>query len=142
VTEERRDRLPLAALGFGIAAALSSWNPLSAPFGVLVGLAALLLAVRAFRRAEGRRAVPLAAALVSAAAVVASAVVLALTAGVGRELRGTPVVVAPPREEVSAELERAAERTKAARERARAELEKLEPATEPAPSRDEGARTR
>ena len=40
-------RLPLAALGFAIAAALSSWNPLSAPFGVVVGLAAAVLAMRA-----------------------------------------------------------------------------------------------
>jgi hypothetical protein len=137
-----RDRLPLAALGFGIAAALSSWNPLSAPFGVVVGLAALLLAVRALRRATGRRAVPIAAVAVSAAAVVASAVVLALTAGVGRELRGAPVVAAPAREEVSSELDRAAERTKANRDRARAELEKLEPPTEPAPPRDARTRTR
>jgi hypothetical protein len=139
--EARRDRLPFAALGFGVAAALCSWNPLSAPFGVLVGAAALLLALRALRRAAGRRAVPIAAVAVSAAAVVASAVVLALTAGVGRELRGAPVVAAPPREEVKAELDRAAERTKAARDRARSELDRLEPA-EPAPPRDARARTR
>ena len=136
------DRLPLAALGFGIAAALCSWNPLSAPFGALVGLAALLLAVRALGRAAGRRTVPLAAAFLSTAAVVASAVVLALTAGVGRELRGAPVVASPAREEVSSELDRAAERTKAARDRARAELDKLEPPSQPALPRDARARTR
>ncbi len=73
------DRLPYAALGFGLAAALSSWNPLSAPFGVVVGLVALLLAVRAL--------------------------VLALTAGVGRELAGTPVVPIPARERARSELD-------------------------------------
>ena len=39
-----RSRLPVAALGFAAAAALSSWNPLSAPFGLAVGLASLGLA--------------------------------------------------------------------------------------------------
>lgn len=121
---ERRP-LPLAALGFAAAAAVSSWNPLSAPFGLLVGLASLLLAVRALRR--GCRRGPAAGALVLASgAVVASALVLALTAGVGRELRGEPIVAVPPRADVKAELEAAAERTRPARERARSELEALD----------------
>ena len=137
--EPRRDRLPLAALGFGVAAALCSWNPLSAPFGVVVGVAALVLALRALRRAAGRRALPVAAAAVSALAVLASVVVLALTAGVGRELGGAPVVAEPAPAEVSAELDRAAERTRAARERAKSELDQLERS---APARDAGARTR
>jgi predicted PurR-regulated permease PerM len=137
-----RDRLPIAALGFGLAAALSSWNPLSAPFGVLVGVAALLLAVRALRRAGERRALSIAAVAVSFLAVLASGLVLALTAGVGRELGGTPVVQPPTREEVSSELDRAAERTRAARERARGELERLEPQGQPAPSRDTAGSTR
>ena len=112
----RRDRLPFAALGFGVAAALSSWNPLSAPFGVVVGLAAAPLAARA---APARPApVSGAAAALSFLAVAASGVVLALTAGVGRELGGTPAVQAPPRADVAAELDAAAERTRAARERA------------------------
>jgi hypothetical protein len=136
------DRLPFAALGFGIAAALSSWNPLSAPFGVLVGLAALVLAVRALARAGDRRGVPIAAVAVSFVAVVASALVLALTAGVGREPAGTPIVQPPPREEVSSELDRAAERTRPARDRARGELERLEPQGQPAPSRESGGRSR
>jgi hypothetical protein len=132
VSAPGRDRLPHAALGFGLAALLSSWSPLSAPFGALVGLASLLLAVRAWRRAERRR-VAAAAVAVSFAAVVASAVVLALTAGVGRELRGPPVVQSPAREEVRSELDREAERTRAARERARKELDSLgtPPAGEP-----------
>jgi predicted PurR-regulated permease PerM len=121
------DRLPVAALGFGVAAALSSWNPLSAPFAVVVGIAALVLGVRALRAAGRRRGVAIAAVAVAFVAVVAGAVVLALTAGVGRELGGTPVVQLPAGEEVSSELDRAAERTRAARERARAELDRLEP---------------
>jgi hypothetical protein len=120
------NRLPLAALGFGLAALLSSWNPLAAPFGLLVGLASVVLSVRALRRPT-RRAVSASALAASVVAVVASAVVLALTAGVGRELGGTPVVPAPPREDVAAELDQAAERTRAARERARRELDSLEP---------------
>lgn len=140
--EERRDRLPLAALAFALAAALSSWNPLSAPFGALVGVASLLLAVRALRRSEGRRGLAAVAVAVAFLAVVASSIVLALTAGVGRELGGTPVVRTPAREEVASELDQAAERTRAARERARAQLEQLAPPPQPVPPRDERARTR
>jgi hypothetical protein len=142
VPEVPRDRLPLAALGFGVAAALCSWNPLSAPFGVLVGVVSLLLGVRAFGRAERHRLVAGVAVAVSFAAVAASGLVLALAAGVGRELGGQPVVRAPAREEVSAELDRAAERTRTSRERAKAELDRLEPGAEAAPPRDAGARTR
>jgi hypothetical protein len=123
-------------LGFALAAALSSWNPLAAPFGLVVGLASLALSIRALRR-PGRRAVAAAALATSILAVSASAVVLALTAGVGRELGGTPVVEAPDRADVTRELDQAAERTRAARERAQRELDALEPA--PAP---EGSGTR
>lgn len=120
-----RSRLPFAALGFAAAAALSSWNPLSAPLGLVVGAAALVLALRSLRRG-GRRLVSLGALALSFAAVVASALVLALTAGVGRELGGEPVVPVPRRADVNAELDAAAERTRPARERARSELEALD----------------
>jgi hypothetical protein len=122
---ERRSRLPSAALGFAAAAALSSWNPLSAPFGLVVGLASLALAVAALWRG-GARLVSAGALALSAVAVIASVLVLALTAGVGRELRGAPIVPVPPRSDVAAELDAAAERTRPARERARAELEALD----------------
>ncbi len=126
-----RNRLPFAALAFGLAAALSSWNPLAAPFGLVVGLAAVVLSLRALRR-ESRRDVAAGALAASVIAVVASAVVLALSTGVGGgELRGTPVVQTPGREGVASELEGAAERTKDARERARRELDALEPAPQP-----------
>ena len=130
---EMRDRLPFAALGFGVAAALCSWNPLSAPFGVLVGVVSLILSVRALSRTRAHRRVASAAAAVSFLAVVASGTVLALTAGVGRDLRGTPVVRAPARAEVSSELDRAAERTQATRNRAHSELDRLEPPSPSAP---------
>jgi hypothetical protein len=132
-----RSRLPFAALGFALAAALSSWNPLAAPFGLVVGLVAALLSVRALARAD-RRLVAAGALVLSLGAAVASSVVLALTAGVGRELGGTPVVPAPGREDVARELDEAAERTRAGRDRARKELETLEPA--PASSGGPGPR--
>jgi hypothetical protein len=122
-----RSRLPFAALGFAVAAAFSSWNPLAAPFGLVVGLAAVVLSLRALA-GPGRRAVAASALAVSLVAAVGSAVVIALTAGVGHELGGTPVVPAPGREDVARELDEAAERTRAGRERARKELESLEPA--------------
>jgi hypothetical protein len=134
---ERRP-VPAAALGFAAAAALSSWNPLSAPFGLAVGLAALALGVRALRGGYGRKASAGAVALASAA-VVASALVLALTAGVGRDLGGEPVVAVPPGV-ARQDLDAAAERTRAARERARKELDALEPAggAPPAPAPEGG----
>lgn len=122
----QRNRLAVAALGFAVAAVLSSWNPLAAPFALVVGLASGALAIRALRR-PGRRRTSVAALVVSGVAVAASAVVLALTAGVGRELAGQPAVQAPDPASVSRELDAAAERTRAARERARRELEALEP---------------
>jgi hypothetical protein len=131
---EARSRLPFAALGFAVAAAFSCWNPISAPFGLVVGLAALFLGLRALRRSgAGRpRAICASAIALSVAAILGSGLVLALTAGVGRELGGMPVVQVPPRGEVDSELDAAAERTRAARERARQELEALD---RPAPPR-------
>ncbi len=119
-----KSRLALAALGFAIAAALSSWNPLSAPFGLVVGLASAALAIRALVRRD-RRGTAAGALALSLAAVVASALVLGLTAGLGRELGGVPVVPLPPEGDVNAELDSAGERTRPARERARSELDQL-----------------
>jgi len=117
-------RLPLAALGFAVAAALSAWNPLAAPFGLVVGLAAAVLALRALMDPQ-RRAWSAAALAIALGAAVASAFVLALTAGVVRDT-GEVVVAAPAPEEVARELDAAAARTRAARERAEAERRKLE----------------
>jgi hypothetical protein len=118
-------RLPFAALGFAIAAALSSWNPLSAPFGVVVGLAAAGLALRA-SLVPARRPVALTALCVALGAAIVSGAVLARTAGVGRGGPGQSIVTAPSGEDVAAELDQAAERTRAARERASGELQTLE----------------
>jgi hypothetical protein len=118
-----RSRLALAAIAFALAAALSSWNPLAAPFGLVVGLAAALVSVRALKQGGGRWLASGALAL-SLAAVAASAVVLALTAGVGRE-GGGAVVDAPRPAEAQRSLDVARDRTKGARERAREELGKV-----------------
>jgi hypothetical protein len=136
-----RNGLAAAALAFAIAAAVSSWNPLAAPFGLVVGLASLGLAVRALRR-PSRRAVALSALVTAVVAVIASAVVLALSAGVGRGLAGAPVVTSPAREDVTAELDAADERTRAARERAQKELEALEPTQATTPGKAGRGRSR
>jgi hypothetical protein len=130
---EARSRLPFVALGFSAAAAFSCWNPISAPFGLVVGVAALVLGLRALRRSgAGReRAICASALALAAGAILGSGLVLALTAGVGRELGGMPVVHVPRPGEVASELDAAAERTKAARERARSELEALDRPTPP-----------
>ncbi len=117
-------RLALPAAGFALAAAFSSWNPLAAPFGLAVGLASAALSVGALR-GGAKRAIAIAALCVSLLAVAASTFVLARTAGVGREPAGA-VVSAPAPPEVERILDEAAERTRAARERAREELGKVD----------------
>jgi len=125
-------RLPLAALGFAIAAALSCWNPLSAPFGVVVGLAAAVLAMRAATE-RVRRQVSFAALAIALAAAIVSGLVLARTAGLGRRGPGYSIVSTPSGDEVEAQLDAAADQTRAARERATRELQALEKAEPSAP---------
>lgn len=129
-------RLAWMALGFGLAAAFASWNPLAAPFGLVVGLAAVVVSVRALRRG-GRRSVAAGGLALSVLAICASVVVLALTAGLGRDPAGAPVVTGPSREEAARTLDAAGERTRAARERARSELHGIEGPAKSRP-RDEG----
>jgi hypothetical protein len=109
------------AIAFAIAAAASSWNPLAAPFGLAVGIAAIVLAARAMAAPGGKRLGGVALGVATAAAV-ASAAVLALTAGVGRG-GGEPLV--PPRTPAGVQetLDRAEQQSRAARERAARELE-------------------
>ncbi|HSP18527.1 MAG TPA: hypothetical protein VLQ79_03375 [Myxococcaceae bacterium] len=123
-------KLAVTAACFAVAAALSSWHPLAAPFGLVVGLAALLNSIRAFRLG-GRRAVAGIALVVSVLAVAGSGLVLALTAGVGREPAGQ-LVSGASREEAARTLDQEEERTRAARERARQELGKVGGAPPPA----------
>ncbi|MFL5261121.1 MAG: hypothetical protein ACJ79L_01775 [Anaeromyxobacteraceae bacterium] len=124
---ERTPRAPrgAGALAFAVAALLSSWNPVAAPFGLAVGLAAAILALRALRRTERRR-LPAAAIAVGAVAVLASVVVLLRTAGaLGVDLSGEPVVKGRTPAELDEVLTRAGERTKAQRARAAEELERV-----------------
>jgi hypothetical protein len=122
-------RLPIAALVFGVAAAFSAWNPLGAPFGLVVGIAAAAIALRASVLGS-RKLLWVGALVVSLAAVLVSALVLARTAGVGRGGDEQTIVSAPDRAEIDAQLDAAEERTRAARERAVKELESLEPSGE------------
>lgn len=120
-----RSRAGAVALAFGAAALLSSWNPFAAPLGLAVGMASLLLGVRALRRRLGSRRVAWAAIAAGSLAAAASGLVLALTAGaVTGELPGEPVVRGRTAAEAARLLEEEASRTAAARDRARRELEK------------------
>ena len=129
-------RRPGVALTFAAAAAFSAWNPLAAPLGLLVGLGAVALAVRALRAPHLRpepgaaggpgRAVAAAALVLAVVAVLGSAWVLARTAGVGRGTGGADVVEAPAPGEGAKALDDAAGATREARGRARAELEAVE----------------
>jgi len=118
-----------AALAFALAALAACWNPFAAPLGLIVGIAAAVLAYRALRRAGGPgrlRRIAAAALALSLLAVMASALLLAVTAGtVGVDLPGEPVLRARTPEEVERVLSGAAERTRPERERARDELERL-----------------
>jgi hypothetical protein len=123
---ERASRLPVAALAFGLAAAFAAWNPLAAPFGLVVGIAAALIALRAAGKGA-RKLLWVGALVVSLLAAIVSAVVLARTAGIGRSPDEQTIVSVPERAEVEAQLDAAEERTRAARERAAKELEALDP---------------
>jgi hypothetical protein len=108
------------ALAFALAALVASWSPLAAPFGLLTGLGALVLAVRA--RREGGR-IALTALALALLATVASAWVLARTAGVGRSVDDTPRIPAHGDRETSKALDAAAEQSRAARERAEKQVD-------------------
>jgi len=123
--EPRSSRLPWAALAFACAAALACWNPLAAPLGLPVGIAAAAIGWWAFARRRGTRGVALAAALLGGAAAVAAGGVLAATSA--RLAAGEPpgeAVVAPRNPaEVKGLLDAAAARTRPARTRAARQLE-------------------
>ena len=130
--QPRRRARSGVALAFAVAALAASWNPVAAPFGLVVGVAAAVLGARALRRSEGR-SVPAAALAVGVLAALASVVVLLLTAGaVGVDLPGEPVVKGRTQAELEQALSQAGERTRTQRERASKELERLAP---PAPAR-------
>jgi hypothetical protein len=134
------------ALVFAVCALAASWNPIAAPFGLLVGVAAAALGFRALRSAGSRRRVPAAALSVGLLAAVASVVVLLVTAGsVGVDLPGEPIVKGRTAAELEQVLSQAADRTRPQRERAGRELDRLSGANaggerpeRAAPSRDGG----
>jgi hypothetical protein len=119
-------RLHWVALAFAIAALLSAWNPLAAPFGLVVGLSAALVALRAGARGARRPAWVPAFALALLAAV-GSAFVLAHSAGIGRSSAPGAVVPTPAPSEVERELDTSAKRTAPSRARARSELDRVAP---------------
>jgi hypothetical protein len=122
----RRSPRPVVALAFAIAAVLSAWNPLAAPFGLVVGIAAAALGVRALVRRVPGRHLAIAAVVLGVVATVGSVAVLALTTGVGVDLpSGEAVVRGRTVEELDKTLGEAGERTRAERERAARELERL-----------------
>jgi hypothetical protein len=117
-----------------LAAAFSAWNPVAAPFGLAVGIAAVALSVRAARASDGRgRRVAVAALVLSGLAAVASAVVLVLAAGLGRGGEGPPLVSPRSPAEVRELLDRSEAETREARERAQRELEDIRGARGEAP---------
>jgi hypothetical protein len=129
--------LPGAALGFACAAALASWNPVAAPLGLAVGIAAAAIGWWAWARRRGRRSVALAAALLGGAATVLAGGVLAVAAArlAAGEPPGDAVVVPRGAAEMKSLLDAAAARTRPARTRAARQLE----ATGARPGRDGGA---
>jgi hypothetical protein len=111
------------ALVFAVLALLASWNPAAAPFGLLVGVASAILALRARRTGRRRAYVAFGIAVLSA---VASAVVLAITAGaVSIELSGVPIVRGRTPAELDLELSAAGASTRDERARALGELDRL-----------------
>jgi len=120
-----RTRLAWAALGFGLAGLISSWHAVSA---------SALLAARALRAGDHRRTAA-AALAVALAAVLLSAVVLARAAGGGRADGAAASLPEPAADQRGALLDGAAAPSRAARERARGELEALERSEPRPPSR-------
>jgi hypothetical protein len=120
-------RQAAAALGFALAGLFASWSPLAAPFGLLTGLGAAVLAWRA--RRDGGRLARLALGL-ALLATAGSGWVLARTAGLGRDLHdATPLPSASDRA-TSARLDAAAAESRVERRRAE---EQASPATNSGP---------
>ncbi len=113
------------ALGFALAALAASWNPIAAPFGLVVGIAAAWLGARALR-GGGQRWLPAAAVGLGVLAALASVAILVLTAeAVSVDLPGEPIVKGRTQAELEQTLEEAGERTRMRRERAAGELDRL-----------------
>jgi hypothetical protein len=115
------------ALGFALAALFACWSPLAAPFGLLTGVGAAVLAWRA-RRQGGRLALlALGLALLAAAG---SALVVGRTAGLGSGPDGLARLPAGNDGETARRLDGAAAESRAERRRA---TEQADPAAIPRP---------
>jgi hypothetical protein len=123
---ERAARRGLLALGFALAALLACWNPLSAPFGLLTGLGALIVSLRARNAPPPGRRAAWAGVAVAVVAMIASVAVLAVGAGVRRSPAGEPIVTPRSPEEVDRLLDEAGRESRESRARARKDLEELE----------------
>ena len=137
-TSARSPRVPTGRLALvaALVAAACSWNALAAPFAVLTGLGAVVLAVNALRRG-GRRATPVAALLLAVLGAAAGVLVLGAAAGVGVGPEGELGVEPRSPADLRRALDEAASSSRAARARAAAELERLPPRAPPggAPAR-------
>jgi len=129
------------ALGLAVAALAACWNPISAPFGLVVGAGALVLAARAWWRATSARGVATAAVAAALLAVAASAAVLGLTAeAVSPDLPGQAVVKTRTPEELDRLLSDASKRTQPERRQAARQLEILAGSGDGGASPGEGRR--
>jgi hypothetical protein len=118
-----RSRAAGSALGFAIAGLATCWNPLAAPFGLVVGAGAAILAIRALKLRLGRRGVAQAALLLGALSALAGTAVLVLSAGVfGSRTSGQAIVAPRSPDEVRALLDEAERKTAPQRDRAVREL--------------------
>ncbi len=123
-TPAARPRRRWSLVALAAAALVACWNPVAAPFGLVVGFVTAVLAVLALRRARDARRLATAALAMSVVAVIASVVVLALTTGgVEVDLGGEPVVKGRSPAELDQVLSEAAGRTKERRDRAVQELD-------------------
>ena len=123
----RPPRRAVVALAFALAALAACWSPLAAPFGLLTGLGAAVLALPARREGPRLAAVALALALLASGT---AAWVLARTAGLGglgRQAVPTPV---PGEKATGQRLDEAAEQSRASRDRA---AQQAGPAAGPGP---------
>jgi hypothetical protein len=113
-------------LALAVIAAAAAWNPLGAPFALVLGVAAAVLAVRAIL-GGARRRVAAAALALGVAAAAGSVLVLLATLGLGVGPEEKLGVEPRTPAEMKRVLEEAAERSRATRERAAEELERLPP---------------
>jgi len=127
VSEGARPRRGWIALGFALAALFACWSPLAAPFGLVTGLGAAVLAWRA--RREGGRPALLALGL-ALLATAGSGLVLARTAGLGSGPDGGSRLPSAKDDETARRLDGAAAETRAERGRA---TEQVDPAPPPRP---------